>query len=172
MICIWLFHGHIGLFVRWIALLVWRYIHPQNSLDPWLPSRHFYRWFVTCIYIHVYTHEAECRGHDSFMCVTRLIHVCDMTHLYVSCDGSYEWHVSSMYVWYDAFMRVIWLIHVCDVTHAYEWHDSFACVTWLIHMCGMNHSYVWHDSFICVTWLIHMCDMTHPYSWSRVHVCM
>ena len=85
---------------------------------------------------------------DSFICVTWLIHTCDMTH---------------SYVWHDSFICVTWLIHTCDMTHSYVWHDSFICVTWLIHMCGRTHSYVWHDWFICVAGLIHMCDMTHSY---------
>ena len=37
--------------------------------------------------------------HDSFTCVTWLIHMCDMTH---------------PYVWHDSFIRLIWLIHTCD----------------------------------------------------------
>ena len=44
--------------------------------------------------------------HDSFICVTWLIHMCDMTH---SC--------------------VPWLIHMCDMTHSCVCHDSFQCVT-------------------------------------------
>jgi len=95
--------------------------------------------------------------HDSFICVTWLIHMCDMTH---------------SYVWHDAFICVTWLIHMRGMTHSYVWHDSFICVTWLIHMCGMTHSYVWHDSFICVTWLIHMCDMTHSYVWHDSFICV
>jgi len=128
----------------------------------------------------------------SYICVTWLIHIRDMTH---SC------------VWHDTFTCVTWLIYMCDMTHSCRRRDSFICVTWLIHMCDMTHSYVWHDSFIrvtwlipcmwhdtfihmnesaqtnllrntpvslyachmstikCVTWLVHMCDMTHSYVW-------
>jgi len=87
--------------------------------------------------------------HDSFIYVTWLIHICDMTY-------SYMWHAS--------FIYVTWLIHICDMTHLYMWHDSFIYVTWLIHTYDMTHSYMWHDSFIYVTWLsygwsIHMCAM-------------
>jgi len=80
-------------------------------------------------------------SHDSFICVTWLIHTCDMTHLYV---------------WHDSFIRVTWLIHMCDMTHSYVWHDSFICVTrislWALAMCPAH-----------VTWLIYMCDTTHSY---------
>ena len=76
---------------------------------------------------------------DSFMCVTWLSHVCDMTH---SC------------VWQDSFMCVTWLIHVWDMTHAYVSLDLVICVTRHIHFMS-------RQSFICVTWLIHMWDMTH-----------
>ena len=77
----------------------------------------------------------SCVWHDSFVCVTWLIHMCDTTH---------------SYVWHGSFICVTWLIHVCDMPHSYVWHDSFICVTWLFHMCDMPHSYVWHDSFLCV----------------------
>ena len=97
------------------------------------------------------------------MCVTWLIHMCDLTH---SC------------VRHDSFICVTCLIHMCNMTHSYVWHDSFICVTWLIHMCDMTHlcmcdmarpwvwhvsfmcdvtySCVWHDPFMCVVWLIHV----------------
>jgi len=86
--------------------------------------------------------------HDSFICVTWLIQMCDMTH---------------SYVWHAWFICVTWLIQMCDMTHSYVWQDSFMCVTWLIHMRDMSHSYVQYDSIIRVTWLIHMRDMSHSY---------
>jgi len=109
-----------------------------------------------------------CVWHESFICVTWSIHMCDM-------DYPYVWHDWSIcvpgliYMWRDLFIceivypdvglccdalpvvvavYVTWRIHTCDISHSYVWHDSFICVTWLIHM--------WHDSFICVTWLFHM----------------
>ena len=48
--------------------------------------------------------------HDSFICVTWLIHMCDKTR---------------SYVWHDSFVCVTWLIRMCDMTHSYVWHDSF-----------------------------------------------
>jgi len=107
--------------------------------------------------------------HDSFICVTWLIHMRDMTH---------------SYVWHDSFTCVIWLIHwiIRDMTHScnphgenmsafyiqhhscicvYVWLHSYTCVTSLMYMCDFTHIHVWHHSFICVTSLIYMCDMTH-----------
>jgi len=107
--------------------------------------------------------------HDSFVCVTWLIHKCDMTH---------------SYMWRDSFIRVTELIHMCVTTHSYVCHDSFICtcllhmcdvthshllsnscisVTWLIYMYDVTRSYVCRDSFVFVTCLIRMCDMTHSY---------
>ena len=90
-----------------------------------------------------------------FTCVTWLILMCDMTHLYVC---------------HDSFICVPWLIHICVMTHSYVWHGAFrcetmalfTCVTWLIHICAMTHSWVCHDSVLCVPWLISTCesDMT------------
>jgi len=103
--------------------------------------------------------------HDSFVSVTWLIRMCDMTHSYVWHDSfireEKSWSKTRrlcgrvMHIWHAWFIR--------DMTHLYVWHDSFVCVTWLIRMRDMTHSYVWHDSFVCVTWLIRMCDMTHSY---------
>jgi len=119
---------------------------------------------------------------DAFTCVTWLIHMCDMTHLYVWHDSftCEIWliHVCDMthsYVWYDSFTHhashsnLTWLIHMCDMTHSYTWHDTFTCETWLIHTfyifhtCELSHWTVLHDSVICMTWLIHTCGMTHSY---------
>jgi len=99
---------------------------------PWLIS-HSGPEIVTCVLP------------NSFICVPRLNHVCDVTH---AC------------VWHDSFVRVTWLIYMCDMTHLYVWHDSFICVTWLIQVHAMTPSYVWHDSFMYamnrpyVPWLI------------------
>jgi len=72
---------------------------------------------------------------DSFMCVTWLIHLCDMTHSYVR---------------YDSFVCVAWPIHLCVVTHLIVCHDSFICEPLLIHMYGMAHAYLERDFFMCV----------------------
>jgi len=102
--------------------------------------------------------------HDSFMCVTLLIHTCDVPH-------SYAWRASFIrgkwltqsYVWRGPFICVTCLIHVCDMPHS--------CVTCLIHRCDAPHSYVWHESFIRGKWLTHMCDMTHSYVWHDSFMC-
>jgi len=120
--------------------------------------------------------------HDTFVCVTWLIHMRDMTHWYVWHDSliCVTWlirmrDVTHSYVWHDSFLRVPWLIHTCDMTHSNAWHDSFIRVTWLILTCATTHSYARHDSFICVTYsfrhsnvrdgmshvLSRMCNMTH-----------
>jgi len=63
--------------------------------------------------------------HDSFTCVTWLIHTRDPTH---------------SHVWHDSCICVTWIIHMYDMTHSYVWHDSFTCVTWLIHTRDPTHS--------------------------------
>ena len=109
----------------------------------------------------------------SFICVTWLIHMCDIAH-------SYVWHNSFISVirltdvWHDAFVSVTWsvsrhalsrlqipplLIHMYDMT-----------VLQCMHMGDMAHWYVWPYSFISVTWPMNfMCDMTHVLSiWRHV----
>ena len=95
--------------------------------------------------------------HDSFMCVTWFIHMCDITHSYMWYDSSKVPNrlevpdLGPIVVIIVSLICVTWLIFMCDMTHSYVWHNSFICVTWLILMCDMTHSYVWHDSFLCVT---------------------
>jgi len=88
--------------------------------------------------------------HDSFLCVTWLIHMCDVTHSHVRQETFIieTWHIS------HTSARPCSVAALCDMTQSYVRHDLFLCVTWLNPMCDMTHSYVWHDPFICVTWLI------------------
>ena len=77
---------------------------------------------------------------DSFVCVTWLMRVCDMTHSFMG---------------HDSFLCVTWLIHMCAVTHSCITRDSFLRVTSCILVCDMICSYVWHESFM-LAWLIHV----------------
>jgi len=131
-------------------------------------------------------------------CVTRLIHMRDMTHLYVWLDV-----LSRVLIW---FTCVTWLKDSCLLNMALNplpatcvtWlKDSClfymalnllpaTYVTWLIHMrdmtlCHMcsHDSHVWHGSFVWLntarnpwrTWFIHMRStcVTRPI---RVCVCV
>jgi len=126
-----------------------------------------------CDMIHAYVR------HDSFICVTGLIQICDMTHWSVWRD-SCVWHGSECDVIHvcDTWMMSEWMmndecdvIHVCDMAHIWcVWHGSYLmCVTWLIsetHCNTLLHtasrdSCVWHGSYLmCVTWLISEADAT------------
>ena len=90
----------------------------------------FSYWYRHPVPLHAtYAQVSSLHMHDTFICVTLLIYMCDMTH---------------SYVWHDLFICATWLIHM--------W------VSWLIHMCNMTPSYVRHDAFISI-WRIDMCDM-------------
>jgi len=90
-------------------------------------------WLIhVCVMTHPYmTHSCVC--HDSFICVTWLVHVsvhmCAMTH---SC--------------------VLWLIHTCDMTHSCAWLRHYILPTSTVHtntrrrqVWYMSHSCVWND---------------------------
>jgi len=87
--------------------------------------------------------------HDSFICVTWLIHTCDMTH---SC------------VWHDSFICVTRLSHICDMTHLRECHGTFVSMKCVgFGVCGLkcrieglrfrnsfSHLHECHDKFVCM----------------------
>jgi len=77
------------------------------------------------------------------ICVTRNIHVCDMT-----CVVAHILHMNDSYYIYE------WVIWVIDITHMNE----TMCVT---HMCDMNYTYMWYDAFIRWAWLIDTCVWMH-----------
>jgi len=98
-----------------------------------------------------------CVCHNSFICVTPLVLMCDTTHLYVR---------------HNSFICGIWLIHMCDMTHPHG-SSNPVCVC---HnsMCAMTHSLthphgssnpvgVCHNSMCAIT----LCAMT--YSFKTVH---
>jgi len=97
------------------------------------------RLMRTCDMTHSYV------WHDSFVCVTRLILMRDMTLSYEMTD----FHVLNLFffgkfLFSNAAVRSVEC--VCEKTK--ERRDLFVCMTWLKHMCDMTHSNVWPD--ICV----------------------
>ena len=89
--------------------------------------------------------------HESFIHMTWLICVCDMTHSHV-CRDSIACLNMWRHTWNTTHSRVWWPVHTSDMNQSYVWHVPFVRVTWLIHIYDMTHS-------ICVTWLIHVCDI-------------
>ena len=129
--------------------------------SPYSAHAHVPRWLIRMCRAFTHMHT----DHDSFTCVTWLIHMCDVTH---------------SHVWRDSFTCVTWLIHMCQIiswmSHTWVCH-SFACVTHSF-MC---HSWAtpsfWRDSFTCVThvslisWMSHTCEcVCHSFT-CVTHTC-
>jgi len=122
------------------------------------------------------------RWHDSFIRVTWLGHVCDVTHLRMCLDFDFFIWLSYMCDTYKEEPPPSWgvrLVHTCDMTRSRVWYDLLrACLILLeairscewhdsFHdkVCDMTRSHVWHDSVTCVIWLVCMRDTTCPDVW-------
>ena len=115
----------------------WRVPVWHDSFAEWQES------FVCLISLSEYVR------HDAFICVTWLISMCDMTHLYVTREVPLRQRLHVASRCYSCIDMT--LLHTCNMTHPYVRHASFICATWHIHMCDMTHLYVRHDSSICDT---------------------
>jgi len=122
--------------------------------------------------------------HDSFICVTWLLHTCDITWYGVALVSRIDKMIGLF------CKRAPWkrrysskeTCHFIDPTdrshpipargHLYVWHDSSICATWLIHvrdttpMCDIT-SYL-----RLLLEAIYMCDMTHSYKWHDSFICV
>jgi len=131
----------------------------------------------TCLPRTLVVQHLLCMRHDAFIRVTWVIHMCDMTHLYV-------WHTQSyirlLKMPVAPLMGATWRIHACDMTHSCLAHMPVALhlLLYVDVTCHASHVqpehtspphtpvalyllYVWHDAFIHVTCLVHSWDVTH-----------
>jgi len=133
--------------------LVWRiHVWDMTQHTPLCTSHRFHVKKIRPTTFSCVEHDSFMRGHvwgkthsrgdhlchDSFICVTWLIHTCGVTQ---SCVG------------YDSVMCGAWLIHVWVVTHSLACHDSFMRwppVTWLLRVYSMTHSCVYGMTHSCV----------------------
>ena len=84
-------------------------------------------------------HKCVCGNTGSYMyCVITLIH---MTHSYVT--HLYMWHDSFICVTWLIHMCDMWRIPTCDMTHSYAGHDSFIHMSLMTCVsCDKTHSYM------------------------------
>jgi len=129
-----------------------------TCLLPMYDTNPLYVWhgsflFVTC---------------EAFVCVTWLIHTCDMTFL----KGWLSWRAHGCRwrghrgvfdmpyscVWNVFFLYTTRILPMYDMSHSYLWH--------------VNHSYVWHDVFVCMKCFLSTCDVTPSFVWHDVFLYM
>jgi len=87
---------------------------------------------LQCVAVCRYCRCQLLEWHDSFICATSLIHLCDMTR---SC------------VWY-----------LCVMTHSHVWQDSFKyCISACVRGCTCTHVCVWVSECVHVCACVCVC---------------
>jgi len=94
----------------------------------------------------------SCMQTDSFMCATWLIHVCNMTPIYVAEDTGYKSCPLNCKVTLLRVCDMTWLLHVYNMSHSCMRHDL--CI------CGWRHRAGLMSTHCKVTFLF-VCDMIH-----------
>jgi len=130
--------------------------------------------YVTFFLVHI-THHSYV-WHDSFTCVTWLIHTCDMTR---------------SYGWSDSFLCVVWLIPLaqhmkmmcewvfyCEHIQEGGYVTLFQCIPQIITLCHMtffffpySHKCDTHRNESCIPQIITLCHMTYSHLFTYSHKC-
>jgi len=123
----------------------------------------------------------------SHICVTWLLHICDMTPSFVKKASSSLNKSRHTYLWHDFYICVTWLLHTCDMTpsfverassstndscHVTHLRDMTSSLGWHVvtchcHVRDMTTPLWWRVIATHVTWLLHMCDMSSSHTWQN-----
>jgi len=124
-------------YIRWLCHMTHSYMYALRDMT-------YSFTYIWCMCHMTYSHTYA-------VCVTWLIHVCEMADSYVTLavGDVFFYDDSVTHTWAVYAKR---FIHMWDVTHLYVRRDSLICATWLIDIWNMTHWYVRHDSSICATW--------------------
>ena len=127
-----------GLHASWVwdRVLRWHVWHVTKCLMSGESS-----WAGPPSYRRAEYDSCRCVWHESFMRVTWLLHMCNMTL-------SHVWHVSKIRV--SQLICITWL-HAARPLQRMPyslcaWHDSFMRVPRLTHICAMTYSCVMYDT--------------------------
>jgi len=161
----WMSHSRIHVWISHVTFMdqgICGMTHSYNWLwtDSFIRDTCPHNWFI-----HVNSTHRHIR-------VTRRIHTCDMTHLYM---------------WHDASINVTWQIHACEIctsahtdihtrTHTYMNTDIHKHIYTHIYAHRYTQTHIRTHvhtrtqplpygllTFIRLTWLIHTCDITYSY---------
>jgi len=149
---------------------------------------HFFR-ASTSNYLFVSTSgyaAPHCTTHDSFICVTRLIHMCDATHSYV-WRHTYEWVAS--HIWMSRLqhhffgtseysscneVRIAMCVYICIYICVYVYILIYT-FTFLSTICSFlprllcgTSEYRGSDCYMCVHIYKYMCVFIHIYMYFQI----
>jgi len=178
---------HIHIHTTYMNVYIYKYTHTHIHAHTDLHTHTHTR-----THTHTHKHESRmgglsaslCVWHDSFICVTWPIHMCDtiqsdVWHDSFICDEACLIHMYDMNNWYNTtlyvFMVIICMIHFIPVlpcwynTTLYIFTDMTTIIYDSCHTCenwyNTTHSRVRHESFI---WQ----PMTYSYVWHDPFICV
>jgi len=100
--------------------------------------------------------------HDSFICVTCFINVCDMINRLDMCDMTAGLFMCDMIHRCDLIHRYVWSrLEIVEIDSS-VWHDSSICVMWIV---------IYIYIYICMYIFVYVCIHTHIYT-HMVCVCV
>jgi len=112
---------------------------------------------------------------DLFGCVTRLIHMCEMT--WCAMTYSHVWHHSFIWHYWAStclFICVTWLIHISRSTsrHTYAWVTSHIWMSHGTHISESRHTDEWVMAHIWISHVTQMNESCHTDEWVMSHIWM
>jgi len=159
---------HACMMYEWVMshMCMSRVTHINELCHTWVSV-----WCMLRLWIDHAPHRDPCAT-NSFICVTRLMHIYDMTHSYI------VWCMLRLWIGHVNYLNGSCQKYKGVVSHVCEWgmSDIDLCVV-CVPLCGMSRVWMSHVTYLhepCRTykWVTHvfLCGARYVYEWVVWHI--